>query len=44
MEEIELLPAEINRFAYRGAGSFNCGTVKDTGNRSMHAYGAGQST
>lgn len=38
--EIEQLPAEIKRFAYPSAGAFNCRTVKDTGNRSMHAYGA----
>ena len=40
MEEIELLPAEIKRFAHTSAGAFNCRTVKDTGKRSMHAYGA----
>jgi hypothetical protein len=39
-DEIELLPAEIKRFAYTSAGAFNCRTVKDTGKRSMHAYGA----
>ena len=39
-DEIELLPAEIKRFAYPSAGAFNCRTVKDTGKRSMHAYGA----
>jgi hypothetical protein len=38
--EIEKLPEEIRRFAYPSAGAFNCRTVKDTGNRSMHAYGA----
>ncbi len=38
--EIEQLPAEIRRFAYPSAGAFNCRTVKDTGKRSMHAYGA----
>ncbi len=39
-EEIERLPPEIKRFAYPSAGTFNCRTVKDTGKRSMHAYGA----
>jgi hypothetical protein len=39
-EEIEQLPAAIKRFAYPSAGAFNCRTVKDTGKRSMHAYGA----
>jgi D-alanyl-D-alanine carboxypeptidase len=39
-EEVERLPAEIKRFAYPSAGAFNCRTVKDTGKRSMHAYGA----
>jgi hypothetical protein len=39
-EEIERLPDEIKRFAYPSGGAFNCRTVKDTGKRSMHAYGA----
>jgi len=39
-EEIEQLPVAIKRFAYPSAGAFNCRTVKDTGKRSMHAYGA----
>jgi D-alanyl-D-alanine carboxypeptidase len=39
-EEIERLPVAIKRFAYPSAGAFNCRTVKDTGKRSMHAYGA----
>lgn len=39
-DEIERLPAQIKRFAYPSAGAFNCRTVKDTGKRSMHAYGA----
>lgn len=38
--EIEKLPADIMRFAFPSAGAFNCRTVKDTGKRSMHAYGA----
>jgi hypothetical protein len=39
-EEIEQLPADIRRFAYPSAGAYNCRVVKDTGKRSMHAYGA----
>lgn len=39
-EEIEQLPAAIARFAYPSAGAYNCRVVKDTGKRSMHAYGA----
>jgi D-alanyl-D-alanine carboxypeptidase-like protein len=38
--EIEHLPAGIKSVAYPSAGTFNCRTVKDTGKRSMHAYGA----
>jgi hypothetical protein len=39
-DELERLPVAIKRFAYPSAGAFNCRTVKDTGKRSMHAYGA----
>lgn len=39
-EELERLPAETKRIAHPSAGAFNCRTVKDTGKRSMHAYGA----
>ena len=38
--EIEKLPPELRRYAYPSAGAFTCRTVKDTGKRSMHAYGA----
>jgi hypothetical protein len=38
--ELEKLPPDIRRFAYPSAGAFNCRVVKDTGVRSMHAYGA----
>jgi D-alanyl-D-alanine carboxypeptidase len=38
--EIERLPAVVQRYAYPSAGAFNCRVVKDTGKRSMHAYGA----
>jgi hypothetical protein len=39
-KDIEALPAATARFSYPSAGAFNCRTVKDTGKRSMHAYGA----
>lgn len=38
--EIERLPPQIRRYAFPSAGAFNCRVVKDTGVRSMHAYGA----
>ncbi|MGD9656820.1 MAG: M15 family metallopeptidase [Methylocystis sp.] len=38
--EIDRLPQDIRRHAYPSAGAFNCRVVKDTGKRSMHAYGA----
>jgi hypothetical protein len=37
---IEALPASLRRFAFPSAGTFACRAVKDTGKRSMHAYGA----
>lgn len=37
--ELDALPPEIRRFAYPSAGTFNCRTVADTGNRSAHAWG-----
>ncbi|UZX13338.1 M15 family metallopeptidase [Methylocystis sp. MJC1] len=39
-EELERLPATLRGFAYPSAGAFSCRAVKDTGKRSMHAYGA----
>ena len=39
-EELDRLPPEINKYAFPHAGTFNCRTVKDTGNRSAHAWGA----
>lgn len=39
-EELDALGPEIRTFAFPSAGTFNCRTVKDTGNRSMHAWGA----
>jgi D-alanyl-D-alanine carboxypeptidase len=38
--ELDALRADLKKFANRSAGTFNCRTVKDTGNRSMHAWGA----
>lgn len=38
--ELARLPEPIRKFTYPSAGAFNCRTVKDTGKRSMHAYGA----
>ncbi len=38
--EIDALPQDLKRYAAPSAGTFNCRTVKDTGNRSMHAWGA----
>ncbi|MGD9543010.1 MAG: M15 family metallopeptidase [Methylocystis sp.] len=38
--ELETLPADLKRFAVPSAGTFSCRVVKDTGKRSMHAYGA----
>jgi hypothetical protein len=39
-EELDALGPDVKRFAFPSAGTFNCRTVKDTGNRSMHAWGA----
>lgn len=39
-EELERLPPAVKRYAFPSAGAFNCRVVKDTGARSMHAYGA----
>jgi hypothetical protein len=39
-EELDALGPDIRKFAFPSAGTFNCRTVKDTGNRSMHAWGA----
>lgn len=40
IRDIGRLPQDIKRYAYPSAGAFNCRVVKDTGKRSMHAYGA----
>ena len=39
-EELDNLGPEFKKFVFPSAGTFNCRTVKDTGNRSMHAWGA----
>ncbi len=39
-DEIARLPPALRRAAWPSAGTYNCRTVKDTGRRSMHAYGA----
>ncbi|MBV9989970.1 MAG: M15 family metallopeptidase [Alphaproteobacteria bacterium] len=39
-DEIAELPPAIRRAAAPSAGTYNCRAVKDTGRRSMHAYGA----
>lgn len=38
--ELDELPPALKKFAIPSAGTFNCRAVKDTGNRSMHAWGA----
>ena len=38
-EELDQLPPEITKYAVPTAGTFNCRAVKDTGNRSCHAWG-----
>ena len=38
--ELEKLSPELRKFAYPSAGAYACRAVKDTGKRSMHAYGA----
>jgi hypothetical protein len=39
-EELDRLPSAIKRYAFPSAGTFNCRVVRDTGNRSAHAWGA----
>lgn len=38
-DELDALPADLKKYAYPSAGTFNCRVVKDTGNRSAHAWG-----
>jgi hypothetical protein len=39
-DELDALGPDVKKFAFPSAGTFNCRTVKDTGNRSMHAWAA----
>jgi hypothetical protein len=38
--ELDALSPDLTRYAVPSAGTYNCRAVKDTGNRSMHAWGA----
>ena len=38
--EVDALPLALKRYAYPPAGTYNCRTVADTGQPSMHARGA----
>jgi hypothetical protein len=38
--EVDALPLALKRYAYPPAGTYNCRTVADTGQPSMHAWGA----
>jgi hypothetical protein len=39
-EELDALPAAAKRYVYPPAGTYNCRTVADTGEPSMHSWGA----
>jgi hypothetical protein len=39
-EELDALPDAVKRYAYPPAGTYNCRTVADTGEPSMHSWGA----
>jgi hypothetical protein len=39
-EELDTLPPEIKRYAYPPAGTYSCRAVADTGEPSMHSWGA----
>jgi len=39
-KELDALPPGLKSYAFPSAGTYNCRVVKDTGNRSMHAWGA----
>ena len=39
-EELDDLPVALQRYAYPPAGTYNCRTVADVGQPSMHAWGA----
>ena len=38
--ELDSLPAPVKRYVYPPAGTYNCRTVADTGEPSMHSWGA----
>jgi hypothetical protein len=38
--EVDALPLALKRYAYPPAGTYNCRTVADTGQPSMHSWGA----
>jgi len=38
--ELDALPAVLKRYVYPPAGTYNCRTVADTGEPSMHSWGA----
>jgi hypothetical protein len=38
--ELDALPASAKRYVYPSAGAYNCRTVADTGEPSMHSWGA----
>jgi D-alanyl-D-alanine carboxypeptidase-like protein len=39
-EELDALPDAVKRYAHPPAGTYNCRTVADTGEPSMHSWGA----
>jgi hypothetical protein len=39
-KELDALPTPLKRYAYPPAGTYNCRTVADTGEPSMHSWGA----
>ncbi len=39
-QALEALSPQLKKYAFPSAGTFNCRVVKDTGVRSMHAWGA----
>ena len=38
--DLDALPAPVKRYAYPPSGTYNCRTVADTGEPSMHSWGA----
>jgi hypothetical protein len=38
--ELDALPAPVKRYVYPPAGTYNCRTVADSGEPSMHSWGA----